>query len=480
MVNNKNINKRIADLQADQRKKLDIPETHDPTWWDGLDDKKKKKIYKNITPFETYNVLYQQITRLSADQRKELGLEDNATWSWWDGNKEKQIFKNRLKRFEEYNKSRTEEEYKKMRKRVDKWTPELRTKHHIPNNYDVYSTWSKDKYEEMTESIKMGCDSQKKLTKSIKTTEEYDNMCKRVVDWSPEQLLEHCIPNHDKYSRLNNDDLKKLTNTIKTMEEHNKMSTRVADWSPEQRLEHCIPNDYDDYARLNEEDLKKLNDNTRFRPPTAYVSELAKAISFTEAFQFNHHCVGEDMNGSSDRFSKGRLNELSFVQFSGGRFKHVDEEGYDLVDTKTDEKVELKFVNGCLKKTPNGVFRENGYLKNIRIKNTMGPKSENPTSKLNNSTSENPTTPKLKNRADYYIFVDKTACAMAEYKDIEPFLVKKPDVIELEKMPMHKLCLLSSVPEINDVSRDYPKYKDYRTKMEAKLFHDFKAAMRGS
>jgi len=202
---------------------------------------------------------------------------------------------------------------------------------------------------------------------------------------------------------------------------------------------------------------------TNFRQLTPYAIDIAESVNIQEVFRFNHHCVGEDMNGPSDRFSKGRLNELAFVQFSEGRFEHVDEQGYDLVDNKTGKKVELKFSISCLK-TPTGPLRESGCLGTIRIKNTMGV-----------STSENPTL-KLKNRADYYIFVDKTACAMAEYKDIEPFLVSKKDVIVLEKMPMHKLCLLADVSEEQiAITQTCPKYIDRRKEMETKLFEDWKA-----
>jgi len=47
----KNIIERITALSADQQKESGIPETYDPIWWDGLDDKNKKKIKKNMGAF---------------------------------------------------------------------------------------------------------------------------------------------------------------------------------------------------------------------------------------------------------------------------------------------------------------------------------------------------------------------------------------------------------------------------------------------
>ena len=206
---------------------------------------------------------------------------------------------------------------------------------------------------------------------------------------------------------------------------------------------------------------KKAADNTRFASPTSYSEDLSKAFDWLKLAVFIIEVVGKSMNKPTDRFTKGSMIEKALVEFSvdKGRFERVDQVGYDIVDTKHDKKIEVKFREGSIMK-PGGDMRD--YLQDIRIVNT-------------NSTRKSGD-PLLKHPADYYLFLDRPAVILAMAETIEPFLKPVHGAIELVRMPMQRACLLASHPHsILDKmeGRTYPKLVDAMEQAIRILFSDY-------
>ena len=62
--------------------------------------------------------------------------------------------------------------------------------------------------------------------------------------------------------------------------------------------------------------------------------------------------LGPQLNGRKDRFDKSDIIEQSIDVFSNGKFKYVDQEGYDLIDEELNVKIEVKYEDhGLITKT---------------------------------------------------------------------------------------------------------------------------------
>jgi hypothetical protein len=152
--------------------------------------------------------------------------------------------------------------------------------------------------------------------------------------------------------------------------------------------------------------------------------------------------LGPQLNGRKDRFDKSDIIEQSIDVFSNGKFKYVDQEGYDLIDEELNVKIEVKYED-------HGLITKTGKKKrhiNSRIKNTL----------------KELTTPTLSNPADYYLFLEKNGMALISYKDMEEhlFITKAKDCI-VSKIPFGKAELFSQndKKEINELSINYKKEK---------------------
>jgi hypothetical protein len=112
--------------------------------------------------------------------------------------------------------------------------------------------------------------------------------------------------------------------------------------------------------------------------------------------------LGGQLNDRKSRFDKSDIIEQSLEVYSAGALKWVDEIGYDMVDTETESKIEVKYEDY-------GVSTRTGKRKStitFKIKNTL----------------KALTTPRLENPADYYLFLDLRRIAGISYKDMEPYL----------------------------------------------------------
>ena len=55
--------------------------------------------------------------------------------------------------------------------------------------------------------------------------------------------------------------------------------------------------------------------------------------------------LGPQLNGRKDRFDKSDIIEQSIEVYSNGKFKWVDQEGYDLLDQEQNIKIEVKNIS---------------------------------------------------------------------------------------------------------------------------------------
>ena len=83
--------------------------------------------------------------------------------------------------------------------------------------------------------------------------------------------------------------------------------------------------------------------------------------------------LGKDLNGRKDRFDKADILEIGIQEYSGKKFRWVDEVGYDHICEKTGEKIEVKSQSFCLH-TKNGNLKKK--TSSIKLTNTLGASGE--------------------------------------------------------------------------------------------------------
>lgn len=145
-----------------------------------------------------------------------------------------------------------------------------------------------------------------------------------------------------------------------------------------------------------------------------------------------------NLNDPCNRFQKGTLREKGLDIYSNGRFKWIDEEGRDNIDTVTQSELEWKTTNLLTKTGKNKKYIE------ARIKNTMG-----------NSDSCT-----IKNPADFYLFGGKDGIVICDYALLEHYLNKTKDCITC-KIPFEKMTIVSmstdyesKIKQIQEKTRD--------------------------
>ena len=90
-----------------------------------------------------------------------------------------------------------------------------------------------------------------------------------------------------------------------------------------------------------------------------YAEDLSNDINFRRYGQLAS-AIGNQLNSQKDRFMKGHILEKSISVYSENRLKHIDQNGKDLLDTKTGKSIEFKY-------TTNGMFNKNNKPKKIPL-----------------------------------------------------------------------------------------------------------------
>lgn len=185
--------------------------------------------------------------------------------------------------------------------------------------------------------------------------------------------------------------------------------------------------------------------------------EFDKLYSF-DYRGFEDLCIslGKTLNGRKDRFDKSDLIERGIEAATKGALKWVDEEGYDLFDSKNMLRYEVKSQERCLFTRKKGTLKKN--TGSIKLTNTLqqGEKTLNET-------------------ADYLILVDTNtgSVGITSYKTAIEHSTEKDDGFST-KIPLSKIEI------INDsrlrVSRGQFKglsYKKSKEKMQKKYVERF-------
>jgi len=173
---------------------------------------------------------------------------------------------------------------------------------------------------------------------------------------------------------------------------------------------------------------------------TNYAKEIKQALNI------KHYCnlvkaLGSQLNSRKDRFDKSDIIEQCIEVYSGGRFKYVDLEGRDHIDTERDFDLEFKYIS-------NGLFTKSKKQKSVvkaKLKNSLGQNK--------GVTIEDP--------ADYYIFGQEDAMAIISWEDLKHFLVAVPDGIEAH-VPFENLDFVFVPGEViinNSIEIDYKTEK---------------------
>ena len=160
--------------------------------------------------------------------------------------------------------------------------------------------------------------------------------------------------------------------------------------------------------------------------------------------------LGGQLNDRKSRFDKSDIIEQSLEVYSDGALKWVDEIGYDMVDTATDAKIEVKYEDY-------GVTTRAGNRKSFvsfKIKNTL----------------KTLTTPCLENPADYYLFLDLRTIAGISYKDMEPYLqiTKSGDGIVC-RIPAGKIEILDEIGNLAPEPSPDVNYKKEKHALQRRL-----------
>lgn len=137
---------------------------------------------------------------------------------------------------------------------------------------------------------------------------------------------------------------------------------------------------------------------------TIYANVLRKSIAWPSWFAL---CEKTKMlNKPTERFVKGVMREKALETYSNGRFLHVNEIGYDNIDTIQNTKLEFKTAKLLTSKGKKKKFIS------ARIKNTMG-----------NSGAP------IIQKADVYIFGGCDGVVICDFDTIATFLERKNDAI---------------------------------------------------
>jgi len=167
-----------------------------------------------------------------------------------------------------------------------------------------------------------------------------------------------------------------------------------------------------------------------------YAHEIKQALNINNYANLVR-ALGSQLNSRKDRFDKSDIIEQCFEVYSNGRFKYVDLEGRDHVDTKYNYDLEFKYIS-------NGLFtkakKEKTVVK-VKLKNSLG--------KNKGTTIENP--------ANYYVFGQEDAMAIINWTELQNYLVAVPDGIEAH-VPFDRLSFVFKPDEIivnNGLQIDY-------------------------
>ncbi len=173
-----------------------------------------------------------------------------------------------------------------------------------------------------------------------------------------------------------------------------------------------------------------------------YATELRESFDY-QAYANLMYGLGKQCNGRKDRFDKSDFVEKSLEEFSDGRLKWVDEEGYDNVDTKYDHKLEVKYMQDSLYiKDKETLKYKTGVYK---IKNNLGSSF---------ATIQDP--------ADYYLFFQQNAMAILLGTQINSYTKPMKDGIGAQ-IPIHLLSFVFTPSDIeikNTIPFSYKKQKD--------------------
>lgn len=170
------------------------------------------------------------------------------------------------------------------------------------------------------------------------------------------------------------------------------------------------------------------------------------ASDIRQALNINHYAnlvnaLGSQLNSRKDRFDKSDIIEQCFEVYSDGRFKYVDLEGRDHIDTVYNFDLEFKYIsNGLFTKTK----KEKAVVK-AKLKNSLG--------KNKGTTIDNP--------ADYYVFGQEDAMAIVSWNEIKDCLVAVPDGIEAH-IPFDRLSFVFTPSDVNinkNITVDYKTEK---------------------
>jgi hypothetical protein len=153
--------------------------------------------------------------------------------------------------------------------------------------------------------------------------------------------------------------------------------------------------------------------------------------------------LADQLNTPSRRFLKGELVTIALEEVTNGRLKFVDKEGYDCIDTVTNEKYEVKSVADMFK-------------------------GDKITGRVSVSNSKKAT---LEKTFDYLLCVqsdpNKFAIAQLTWDEVEPNLVNKGGQFDLAKdIPVN-----TWITKVGDTEyRDLPPVKlDVRKLLESVL-----------
>ena len=174
-----------------------------------------------------------------------------------------------------------------------------------------------------------------------------------------------------------------------------------------------------------------------------------------EFFEFVRH-MGDDLNDRKSRFDKADLLEQALSRATGKQLEWVDRIGYDLIDSITGEKYEVKSQKGCLY---TGKKLKKASTSKIKLKNTLQRGLEK----------------KIEAIADWLIIIDTKNYSMGiiDYKTVVDFYTTElPDGFECQ-IPTKKLFFIQEIIALNESTFDVPSYRDLKSTLQAQYINNF-------